>query len=83
MKFITNAMKHPSKVAADDQPAPNPSNKQCRDVDKQACADQNLATGSPVVELNDANFLSTVSREKLTLVDFYTGWCVDFICYYQ
>jgi len=30
---------------------------------------------SLMVELNDENFLSTIEKEKICLVDFYASWC--------
>lgn len=80
IKFMKNTLKSADKPVnhiLSDSPPNKPLEKQCRPSDKRACADQSLTKGSTVIELNDANFVSAVSKQTLTLVDFYTGWCCD------
>lgn len=74
---MKDVVKNPNKVA--DHPNADKAqskvvNQQCTAADKEACADQSLTRSSAITELTDANFLSTISSPKLTLVDFYTGW---------
>ncbi len=49
--------------------------KKRRELEAEIAAKSGARAGSNIVELTDANFDTTLSRNKVMLVDFWAPWC--------